>query len=73
MNELILDKLDKLPEQAKVQAIDYIEYLLQKYSNKTPNLEVDTIYKDRVEIARAFKGAAKYPNIKTSESEWYEQ
>ncbi|MGQ9626696.1 MAG: DUF2281 domain-containing protein [Anaerolineae bacterium] len=33
--QIIIDKLEKLPENLKREVLDYIEFLLQKYRKKT--------------------------------------
>ncbi len=82
MEQLILTKFNKLPDDVQQQVLDYIEFLANKYPTIYPrkNKEQaagekadDADIPERLRIAEQFEGTAPYPNMPTSKYECYEQ
>ena len=80
----ILNKFQNLPADIQQQALDYMQFLLEKYEGRTSKKnkikENETVIEyaekdipERLRIAMQFEGAAPYPDISISKYDCYEQ
>lgn len=85
--QAILNKFQRLPADIQLQVLDYIEFLLGKYQERTVEknnmqaseektdylLPAEKDIPERLKIAIKFEGAAPYPDVPISKYDYYEQ